>query len=102
MAFSSSDSQFAAAVSYALQKFGKAGIVLKPEQQQVVRHVYEGRDVFLWLPTGFGKSICYEVLPFLLDLKLDSEYSSMGIVVVGSRLGLPHRTLLSGDHLNPD
>ena len=34
---------------------------------------HEGRDVFLWLPTGFGKPICYEVLPFVFDLKLVSE-----------------------------
>ena len=33
--------------------------MLKLEQVQ-------GRDVFLWLPTRFGKSICYEVLPFLI------------------------------------
>ena len=38
---------------YALQKVGKAGIVLKPEHLQAVRCVYEGRDVSLWLPTGF-------------------------------------------------
>ena len=25
---------------------------------------------FLWLPTGFGKSLCYECLPFLFDFKL--------------------------------
>ena len=37
----------------ALQKVGKAGIVLKPEQLQAVRRVYKGRDVSLWLPTGF-------------------------------------------------
>ena len=60
-AFSSSDARFATAVSYALQKVRRAGIVLKPEQLQAVRHVYEVGDVFLWLPTGFGKSICYEV-----------------------------------------
>ena len=24
----------------------------------------------MWLPTGYGKSICYEVLPFLFNLKL--------------------------------
>ena len=40
---------------YTLQKVGKAGIVLKPEQLQAVRHVYKGRDVFLWLLTGFVK-----------------------------------------------
>ena len=32
--------------------------------------LYEGKDAFLWLPTSFGKSICYEVLPFVFDVKL--------------------------------
>ena len=27
--------------------------MLKPEQVQAVCHMYEGRDVFLWLLTGF-------------------------------------------------
>ena len=80
MALSMSDSQFATAVSYAVSKVGKTGIVLKPEQLQAVRHIYEGRDVFLWLPTGFGKSICYEVLPFLFDRKLESECSTVIVV----------------------
>ena len=26
-------------------------------------------NVFLWLPTGFGKSICYETLPLLCNYK---------------------------------
>ena len=26
--------------------------------------VYESKDAFLWLPTSFGKSVCYEVLSF--------------------------------------
>ena len=71
------------AALYAVQKVGKAGSVLKPEQLQAVCHMYEGRDVFLWLPTGFGKSIYYEVLPFVFDLKLESENS---IVIVVSPL----------------
>ena len=42
-------------------------MMLKPQQQESVKSVYEGKDVFLWLPTGFGKSLCYEVLPFVFD-----------------------------------
>ena len=38
---------------------------LKPEQLQAIRHVYDGKDGFLWLPTGFGKSVCYETLLFV-------------------------------------
>ena len=55
--------------------------MLKPEQLQAVCHIYEGRDVFLWLPTTFGKSICHEVLPFLLVCKLGKSESSIVIVV---------------------
>jgi len=72
---------FHKALSFAVSKIGKEGIVLKPEQLQAVRYIYEGRDVFLWLPTGFGKSICYEVLPFLFDCKLGKSESSIVIVV---------------------
>jgi ATP-dependent DNA helicase RecQ len=34
---------------------------LYPEQEQVISHVTEGRDVLVVLPTGFGKSACYQV-----------------------------------------
>ena len=54
-------------LSYNISNVGKAGMVLKPEQLQAVHHIYKGKDVFLWLPMGIGKSICYEILPFLFD-----------------------------------
>ena len=61
---------FDRALSYALQRLGSPGMKLKPEQEAAVSAVYKGRDVFVWLPTGFGKSLCYEVLPFVMDCKL--------------------------------
>jgi ATP-dependent DNA helicase RecQ len=39
---------------------------LRPEQEQVVADVLARRDVLLVLPTGFGKSACYQVPSMLL------------------------------------
>ena len=46
-----------------------------------VSYIYEGKDAFLWLPTSFGKSICYEVLPFVFDVKL-CPVGSLVVVVL--------------------
>ena len=61
------DVEFDSALSFALCKLRSREIALKP---QAVRHVWEGKDVFVLLPTGFGKSMIYDVLPFLFDFKL--------------------------------
>ena len=39
---------FAQAVDYAFQRLW------------AIEAIYNGRDVFVWLPTGFGKSICFQ------------------------------------------
>ena len=62
---------------------------LKSEQIEAIQHLYNGKDVFLWLPTGFGKSICYEILPFIMDYKLgrcESGQRSYSMVLVISPL----------------
>ena len=71
---------FDCAITHALQCLGCPNLTLKPEQRESVRYVYEGKDVFAWLPTGFGKSLCYEMLPFVFDVKRDRS-DSMVIVV---------------------
>ena len=49
-----------------------------------MKAVYKGKDVFVWLQTGFEKTLCYQILPFLFDHKLGlkgSEKSSAVLVV---------------------
>jgi len=57
-------------ILYALESLGCASVTLKGEQTACIKAIYEGKDVFLWLPTGFGKSMWYEVLPIVFDDKL--------------------------------
>ena len=40
---------------------------LKDEQVNILCTFVEGRDVFVSLPTGFGKSLCYMLLPLVFD-----------------------------------
>jgi len=40
---------------------------LKPLQHKAVQSVLAGRDVLCCLPTGYGKSLVYELLPFLFE-----------------------------------
>ena len=58
---------------------------LKHKQKNDIRFIYNGKDVFLWLPTGYGQSIiCYQVLPFLFDFKTGlspTEYYSVVVIV---------------------
>ena len=59
------DRLFTDALSYDLSCVGLSSIALKQEQLTAIRYLYQRKDVFLWLPTGLGKSVCYEVLLFL-------------------------------------
>ena len=48
------------------QAASEAGIVaLKKEQLQAIQAFVGGSDVFVALPTGYGKSLCYGLLPGL-------------------------------------
>ena len=54
---------------------------LRPKQQQVVRHFLLGCDVFVSLPTGSGKSLCYCVLPKVFDYLRSSSAGSIVVVI---------------------
>ena len=41
---------------------------VKDEQLEVIMNFLQGRDTFVCLPTGSGKSFCYQALPHVFDL----------------------------------
>ncbi|WP_338409225.1 ATP-dependent DNA helicase RecQ [uncultured Flavobacterium sp.] len=49
-----------------LQKYWKHDAFRDP-QEQIINAVLEGKDTFVLLPTGGGKSICYQIPGILLD-----------------------------------
>lgn len=55
-------------------------INFKPKQMKVLENLMLNRDVVAVLPTGFGKSIIFQILPYFLST------STEGIVVVISPL----------------
>lgn len=44
------------------------GITLKDKQLEAMVTFLSGKDVFVSLPTGYGKSIIYALLPVSFDL----------------------------------
>ena len=56
---------------------------LKPEQELAILSFMEGNDVFVSLPTGFGKSLCYSAasLPYAFDQLRTTARQSIVIVV---------------------
>ena len=53
---------------------------LKPQQMTAVLKFMEGNDVFVALPTGFGKSAIFGILPRAFDLKLNRSTSIVLVV----------------------
>ena len=59
----------ASCISYALSRL-KEELVLKSEQSETLELIFQGKDVFVWFTTGYGKSVCYQALLFMFDHKL--------------------------------
>ena len=60
---------------------------LKGKQEEVMLAFVNSKDVFVSLPTGSGKSICYAVLPWLFD-SLHSHQKESLIIVISPLISL--------------
>ena len=54
---------------------------LKPEQEETITQFTLGRDMFVALPTGYGKSLCYYCLPYVFDSVRKVENKSIVLVI---------------------
>ena len=53
---------------------------MKPQQMMVVSEFINRRDVFVVLPTGFGKTLCFTCLPIVDELYPNSKPSIILVV----------------------
>jgi len=96
MAFSNKEKVhvFEKAISSTLNELGL--VSLKKEQRQAVEAiVLNCRDVLGVLPTGFGKSLIYQVLPGVFDFMSVSSSKDRAIVLVVSPLNALMRDQIS-------
>lgn len=67
------------AIKYGCSKMKVEG--LRAEQDRCVRAFLDGNDVFTCLPTGYGKSLCFAILPHIFDYVRGLEAGQLSIVI---------------------
>ena len=55
------------AIDLVSKEMERKGLYLKPKLLEAILAFCEGQDVFVSLPTGFGKSVIYAILPLIFD-----------------------------------
>lgn len=77
------------AISEAISEAGaKLGYELRDNQRVVVQNFVQGSDVFVSLPTGSGKSLCFSILPWTFDIIRKHKQPTCIIIVVSPLIAL--------------
>ena len=71
---------FDKALDVARERMGFAELF--PKQWEAVEAFVSGRDVFISLPTGYGKSFCYGCLPIVFNCLRDKTSSIVVVVTL--------------------
>ena len=61
---------------------------LKDEQKEALHAFVSGKDVFVSLPTGYGKSLCYALLPYVFDVKRGLVEKTSIVMIVSPLIAL--------------
>ena len=72
---------FLNALRYALDSSGYSDIYLKVKQIIILEALFLQKDVVAVLPTGYGKSVIFHLLPFLMDYRTQTRGKSIVLVV---------------------
>ena len=68
------------AIDVSAHKLGYASV--KSHQLAVISSYVRGEDVLAVLPTGYGKSLCYALLPLLFGMLSDSPTRPSIVIVL--------------------
>ena len=67
-------------LKFALDK-ANISYTLRPKQIETLYELFRGVDTVAVLPTGYGKSIIFQLLPFMMQKKFGTEEPLIVIVV---------------------
>ena len=64
---------FLSCLDFAIHRSVYTNVILKPKQVTCLESLFLGKDVLGILPTGFGKSLIFHLLPYLLSRKREIQ-----------------------------
>ena len=70
------------AIQFALETLGKEDFRLKDIQKDAITAVLNNKDTFVQVPTGYGKSLIYQVLPYCFDFLYDDKEKKNMVIIV--------------------
>ena len=76
---SGQSSDYLSVISDAASSVGYS--TLKNEQIRAIEAFVGGKDVFISLPTGYGKSLCFALLPRVFDMIRGVDKASIPIII---------------------